>query len=137
MTAPQLSSLSWCNSLLIQWLIWLIVFRHSSATSNSPIWCAFFVSWLRLFEAPVIALNAFSCSSVNLGTIFRRIALLRTHSDLLIPAVSAFCRTLLCSVSSKRTLILNFFLFSIACLPPLFLVSFILLLLLAVTIGRE
>src|SRR5690606_17393416 len=82
----------------------------------------------RLFEAPVIALKAFNCSSVNLGVIFRRIADLRTHSDLLIPAIFALCKTLLCSLSSKRTLILNCFLFSSAGLPPFFLLFFILFL---------
>src|SRR5690606_15926862 len=124
MISPQLPSLSWRSSLSIQWLMWLIVFRHSVATSSNPVWWAFFVNWLRLFDAPVITLNALICSCVNLGTILRRIALLRTHSDLLIPAVSAFCKTFLCSVSSKRTLILNRFLFSSAGLPPLFFLSF-------------
>src|SRR5690606_19151417 len=124
MISPQLSSLSWRSSLSIQWLMWLIVFRHSVATSSNPVWWAFFVNWLRLFDAPVIALNALSCCSVNLGTIFLITALLRTHSDLLMPAVSAFCKTLLCSCSSKRTLILIRFLFSSVGLPPLFLVSF-------------
>lgn len=111
------------------------IFAFLCHLNQSRLVC-FLVSWFRLFEAPVIALKAFNCSSVNLGVIFRRIADLRTHSDLLIPAIFALCKTLLCSLSSKRTLILNCFLFSSAGLPP-FSCYFSSCFFLAVTIGSQ